>query len=197
MTKKGVNSVLQKALSIFKRAFVTLCGIFVILLILNLSLYNIPKYTPVKVSLEAVKLDEYGNELGTFPITINGYLKEYLFRSDSLDVKISPLDGLTDFEPVEQLNDHVFGAIHDWKWSDWRSTFYTANGVGYFYHVDMYFDPNFDHWLFSPRGYLHSNFEQKKEKYYYIASTNEEYSLEDIKEYFKQILVFKELPTDD
>ncbi len=186
----------DKAMYIIKRAVATLCGIFVILLILNLCLYNISKNTPIKVSMEAVKLDEYGNQVGTVPIAINGYLKEYLFRSDALDVNIAPFDGLTDFEPVEQLNDHVFGAIHNWQWSDWRSTFYTANGVGYFYHVDMYFDQDFERWLFSPRGYLYTSMESKKEKYYYIASANEEDSLEDLKEYFKQILVFEESPAD-
>ena len=58
------------------------------------ALYFIPKTTNVDLTLDAVKLDLSGNEIGAARITVTGKKLDYLFQKDRLLVQISPLEGL-------------------------------------------------------------------------------------------------------
>lgn len=66
---------------------ITLLGILS-LLIVAAALYFIPKTTPVDVTVDAVKMDKDGKELGTLQLHITGQYREYLFRQSQLDLKI-------------------------------------------------------------------------------------------------------------
>lgn len=73
-----------------------------ILLITAACLYFIPtKSTPIDLTLDALKTDNDGNELGTVPITVRGTLTEYLFRDDRISIEISPIEDLYDIKPWE------------------------------------------------------------------------------------------------
>ena len=181
------------------KVFLVLCGVFALLFVLNLCLYHIPKCTPTDVSLEVVKLNEYGEPVGTYPITIKGHLKEYLFRSDSLDVDISPFDGFESAEPVLQSNDRIYGAIRTWDRIDWRKTSYSVGKPNdeYFYYFEIFFSPDFKDWMIYSYGLSFNDSEnmQSIPRYYYVGSTEPQTSLEDLKEYFKGAYTFKELPS--
>ena len=57
----------------------------------------LPWTTPVKKTLNAVKLDAEGNELGTVQIQLEGKKRDYLFRTDRFDVDITPFDNFQSF----------------------------------------------------------------------------------------------------
>ena len=58
-----------------KKILYILCGVFALFLIVASCLYFIPtKSTPIDLTLDALKTDNDGNELGTVPITVNGTL---------------------------------------------------------------------------------------------------------------------------
>ena len=63
--------MLRKIWNIAKGIFLVLGIVFILLLFLYAILSKLPKSTTdVDVSLNMVKLDELGNEIGTFPVTI-------------------------------------------------------------------------------------------------------------------------------
>ncbi len=62
-------------------------------------LYFIPKTTPIDITLTAQKTDQNQNELGEAQIHVTGYLKEYLFHTDTLSLNIDDFDYLYDIYP--------------------------------------------------------------------------------------------------
>ena len=59
-------------------------------LIVAAALYFIPKTTPIDVTVDAVKMDQAGNELGTVQLHIKGVYREYLFREPLMELEIDP-----------------------------------------------------------------------------------------------------------
>lgn len=78
-----------------KKVLYILGAVFALILIVASCLYLIPtKSTPFDLTLDALKTDNDGNELGTVPITLRGTLTEYLFRDDRISIEISPIEDL-------------------------------------------------------------------------------------------------------
>ena len=67
-------------------------------------LYFIPKTTSFDMTLDTVKYDYDGNEYGTVPIHVQGALKEYLFRPDTLTLNIDDFDFVYDIRPWANRN---------------------------------------------------------------------------------------------
>ena len=77
-------------------------GVLAFVLVLGCCLYFIPKTTPFDITLNATKTgDRNGekNDMGTVQIHVHGTIKEYLFRSDKLELYIDDFDHLYDIEP--------------------------------------------------------------------------------------------------
>ena len=55
----------------------------------------IPRYSPFQLTLNAVKLDAQGNNLGTAQLQMRGSVYEYAFRPKQMEVAIADFDGFT------------------------------------------------------------------------------------------------------
>ena len=85
---------MQKRKAVFIIATCLVCA-----MLIAVCLYYVPtKSTPIDLTLNALKTDRDGNELGTVQITVSGTLTEYLFRDDRLSLQISPFEDLYDIE---------------------------------------------------------------------------------------------------
>lgn len=81
-----------------KMAYIVIISVVCVLLIAA-GLYFIPiKSTPIDITMDAVKSDSDGKELGTVPITVQGTITEYLFRNDRIEIEIEPFEDLYDIE---------------------------------------------------------------------------------------------------
>ena len=75
------------------------CGILLFAAAIFCCLYFIPKTTPIDITLNAEKTDKDQNKLGQVQIHVTGYLKEYLFHTDTLSLNIDDFDYLYDIHP--------------------------------------------------------------------------------------------------
>ena len=83
--------------------FLIILSIFIVLI----GLYNIPLSTPVKLTLDAVKIDDEGNSLGTVQIVMSGAKLEYFFKPSRIDVYIHPFDGVVGIKPVDNTQGQI------------------------------------------------------------------------------------------
>ena len=86
-------------------------GVVAFVLVLGCCLYFIPKTTPFDITLNATKTgDRNGekNDMGTVQIHVHGTIKEYLFRSDELELHVDDFDHLYDIEPWADDNRNGF-----------------------------------------------------------------------------------------
>lgn len=175
--------MLRKIWNVAKTVFLILGLVFVLLLFAYAILARVPKSTtPVDVSLNMVKLDEKGNEIGTVPVTIKGRIEKYWFHEDQLDVIISPFESYTEFTPGN-LNG-LSGGVSDFH--DLLYTPYHGKGPDGYEHFAIYFSKDMKYWAFVVDNW--NGNEPYKIIGRYIASTNEGDSAEDIKEYFNGLL---------
>jgi len=82
-------------------------SVLALALVIFSCLFFIPHATPIDITLDAVKYDSThgdANELGTVQIHVHGTLKEYLFRSDELELHIDDFDHLYDIRPWANPN---------------------------------------------------------------------------------------------
>ena len=166
-----------------KRFVGILCIILVIGAITGICLYHIPKKTPINVTLEAIKIDEHGSEIGTVNISIQGNLKEYMSQDACLDVDISPFDGLGNIEPIVTLPSKLPGVISYTTPLKFGSVIYSASLDEDKRALIIYFSTDFQYWLICSRSPDHNN-----GMCYYAASTSVSDSLTELKDYFKGII---------
>ena len=77
----------------------------VALLIVAALLYYVPWATPIDLTLNATKLDEAGNVLGTEEIHIKGHRLDYLFQEPCLAAEITPFTDEEHFQIIgSQIN---------------------------------------------------------------------------------------------
>lgn len=131
-----------------------------------------PKFTPVDVSLQATKLNEKGETLGTYEIHIRGNRLDYLFADSALDVSITSFDDLSGFK--------CHGKIETTPGTDICYVLYSASNsatddVAFF---EIGFSPDMDRWIFL----------NTTDKVYYVASVNEQYSIQELIEYFRPMI---------
>ena len=152
-------------------------------LLIAAALYFIPWPTPVNLTLTAVKLDADGNEIGTFPVTIKGVKKNYLFQEDVLDVSISPFDGYVWFKPSEDAPSGKEGVISKYFDECMQVTYGTAH--------PEYENMVFAHLRFT-EDFKYITFEfyipEENERVYYIASADENCTTQEVKEYFRTLV---------
>ena len=175
--------MLRKIWNIAKGIFLVLGIVFILLLFLYAILSKLPKSTTaVDVSLDMVKLDELGNEIGTFPVTIKGEIKEYWFHEDQLDVIISPFESYTEFEPGN--SNGLPGGVFDMH--SMLHTVYHGKGPDGNEAFAVYFSKDLKYWAFVVTKYTEDNPFYSSARY--VASTNSNDTVMDLKNYFDGLL---------
>ena len=157
--------------------------LFVILgigMMIGFCIYHIPMKTPINVTLDAIKIDEHGSEIGTVSIVMQGNLKEYVFRDTCLNVDISSFDGLSDIQPVVVLPSKLTGVVSYTTPHKLGNVIYSANLGDSKRVLIIYFSIDFQYWLICSRSPDHNN-----GMCYYLASTANSCSLTDLKDLFK------------
>lgn len=157
----------------------------IILVIVAALLYFIPWPTRVNLALDAVKLDAEGNEIGTTQIYIKGFMLNYLFREDRLDITIDPFDDLkyvllagdgTGQEGEISRFDNAHGLVYLWlNLHGWNTR---ANDTAI---CQLYFTEEFDCFAFVSHPFGH-------ESVYYVASASGNYTTQQVIEYFNGLV---------
>ena len=156
----------------------------VALLIVAALLYYVPWATPVDLTLNATKLDEAGNVLGTEEIHIKGHRLDYLFRDSRLAVEIEPFGSLK----WVKLDDHSNGTgTIDRSYVDELDFEYFSVGfygwdkdVGDAALCELFFTAEFDRMAIMYHPWFGDTF-------YYVASVSGDYSIQEIVEHFHGI----------
>jgi hypothetical protein len=177
----------QKIWTIIKDVLFILIVVSVLLFALLVAFWHIPKDTvPFSVTINAIRITEPGEPSGTIPITIEGnYIERFFSDSrrqyDELELTISPLDGLTDFVPSGIDTDR--GKVICDSHNENRRTHYYAYKDGRPYSVNISFSKDFCNWLISVSKW--DTFEGGSQVIaYYMGSTDENATLEDLCEVF-------------
>ena len=108
-----------------KKTFLIIGIILMLAFIVGVILYYVPYVTKINITLNAVKLDENGNEIGTVQIVIQGNKQDYLFQEDRVDLSIEPFDNLVNITPSNQ--DGIAGVIHPTFVGDYSLVYYGAS----------------------------------------------------------------------
>ena len=152
-------------------------------LIVAALLYYVPWSTPVDLTLNAVKLDENGNEIGTAEIHIKGHKLDYLFRDSRLDVEIEPFDSLSRFKLSGSQNGT--GSIHtyyfDNRLRDVYAFLYDEKTKGY-KHLLITFTDEMDRFVLRVMG------SDDGDDVFYVASASGKYDTQGILDYFNSIV---------
>ncbi|MBE6976296.1 MAG: hypothetical protein E7439_03765 [Ruminococcaceae bacterium] len=112
-----------------KLKIILICAIAIVLLILA-ALYFIPKTTPIDLTLDTLKTDMDGNELGSVSITLKGNRKEYLLQEDRLTLTIDDFDHLYDIRPwVTGDGDPPYFSLTQKDGDDYYYICYVANST--------------------------------------------------------------------
>ncbi len=187
-----------KIRKIAKEAAFILVLVLVLLFLVNILLYFIPKSkTPIDITLNGDKVGAKDIPLSSIlsfiaepetlefdvkdiePITIKGYYIEYFFREPQLDISISSIDGFANFKPGK-MNSGI-GIVFD-NDNSLRTT-YIAERDGRPFTVNISFTEDFNNWLFAVHGW--DAFDGECDTIgYYGASTTKDASAEYYEEVF-------------
>ena len=182
MTLKTWNTVKDVLLIVF--------AVLILFLIITAILSHTPKSsTPFHVTLNAVKITDPGEPVDTVPVTIEGSYKQYFFSEqschpDQIEVNISALDGFTDFVPVG--TDNGLGEVFDVSPHGYQRTHYYAYKDGRPYSISICFSKDFNYWSISVSQW-DAFYKESQMMAYYVGSTNENATLEDINNVFTPI----------
>lgn len=123
----------------------TIFLIVVAVIFVAVLLYCVPKYTPIELVLDAVKVDDYGNELGEFQIVMSGAKLDYLFRPSRIDVYIHPFDGMSGFDYIGNRK----GQIETFPRREFLYADYSAyiEKTGYVEFLELGFSPDLKQWI--------------------------------------------------
>lgn len=157
--------------------------VFVVLLCLVLcALFVFPRTESVVLTLDTIKVDANGNELGSIQLKLDGSKYDYFFQPDQLIVSIAPFDGHINIEVIDYVSggQKTKGQIRESVLGDF---FYVACGGWYtpnddMFFADLVFSPDLDCWLFR----------DKSNELYYVASISGAKDLEELVSYFSKLI---------
>lgn len=172
----------------------------VVLLLLCVVIFTIPKqlgnnadtsYNPLsdvkkfEKTLSCVKLDSNGNAIGTEQIAIILFADEDLLNSDAHEISITPFGGL----PKLIFGNELDGSppkprkIADEFWClHWVTPLASDNLIS----GQVYYSLDFEYWAFSHE--LPNNESLESKSVYYVASTSETRTTEEIVEFFQGLV---------
>jgi hypothetical protein len=131
--------------------------LFIFILVISLVfvaalLYFVPKVTPVQLVLDAVKVDDLGNELATVQIVISGSKLDYLFQPSRIDVHIQPFDGIFSIGPTDHHSKYgvIPGMIKTLLHREFLYAYYSgvSEDGQHIIFADLGFSPDLKQWIF-------------------------------------------------
>ena len=143
-------------------------------------LYCFPRQTSIDVTLNAVKLDEDGNEIGTAQLHLTGRYVNYFILEDQLELSIDPIDGLMHIKTLDKpgLPRSLGNYTGTEYWRHFLSAYDATNNIGAF--VELYCTEEFDRLAFYVIGV--------KKNTYYVTSVSGNYTTREIIEYFNGLV---------
>lgn len=138
--------------------------------------------TPIDETLQMVKLDTDGNELGTFDVHFTGEYLDYLFDEDCVLLTIDPFDGIKNIKTTDTVNDEDgritrFGKEYGLEYCqlilDGDTTY---AGRFEFVFIRLYYTEEIDRIALT----CYSN----NQEWTYVASLSGQYTTEEIVDYF-------------
>lgn len=154
--------------------------VLIVVVLIGALLYFIPWPTRVNLSLNAAKLDNNGQAVGNCTITIKGVMLDYLFQEDYLNASIYPFDGFNWIELTQNGNSNREGMI--------LSHFQECKKIYCYASAD---DALFCELLFTKDfKYIAFVANYPGESTYYVTSSDEEVSVEQLAEYFHYLPPF-------
>ena len=132
----------------------------------------IPQFTNVDATLNATKINEQGEALGTHEIVLRGNRLDYLLTDAALEVAISPFDSLSGFVAE--------GKIKTATGKDICYVLYSASNAvtDDVAIIRICFSPEMDRWVFV----------NDTDQVYYVASVSGAYSTQELVEYFRPLI---------
>lgn len=167
-----------------KKIFLIIGIILMLAFIVGVILYYVPNVTKINVTLNAVTLDENGDEIGTVQIAMQGNKQDYLFQEDRVDLSISPFDNLVNITPSNQ--DGIAGVVHPIRSGDYSLVYYgasvqtTVNVADAYAFCTLAFSDDLDCWAFR-------RYENGKETYY-VASVSGNYTTKELVAFFRGLI---------
>ena len=147
-----------------------------IVLAIVIAIYFIPSITTTDLSLDAVKLDKDGNQIGTVNITMQVQELNYLLQEDRIALNITPFDGLTSFIYEQSaigegdVPKHLFGDV----WRLFMGAYDTRQNAMTF--LGVHFTEDFDSFA------IHTG------DVCYVASVSGDRTLQELRELFGGIV---------
>lgn len=180
----------QKIWNVAKEVLFILLVLFVLFSVVIAVLFFVPKSsTPFSVTMNAIKIAEPGEPVGTVPITIEGtyierFFTESYYSSDQIELNITAFDGFADFEPSGTSD--TLGTVSDISALRYQVTHYYAYKDGRPYSVTVLFAEDFKYWSMTVSQW--DAFSRESQTIaYYLGSINENATLEEINKVFGSI----------
>lgn len=164
---------------------VSICVIcLVVVASIAVLLYSFPRQTPIDVTLNAVKLDEDGNEIGTAKLHITGRYVNYFILEDQLELSIDPIDGLMHIKTMDKpgLPRSLGNQTGTEYWMHSMSAYDPDANAGAF--LDFFCTEEFDRFAIRLISGEQGNF-------WYVTSVSGDYTAQEIIEYFSGIVPSK------
>lgn len=151
----------------------TILVIMAVLIIAAVLVCMIPRFTHVEnTALQATKLTNRGEILGTYEIVLRGSRQDYLFGDPVLELSVAPFDILRDFVMETEIRTATAGEICYVLYSATNTATDDANVIR------IYFSPDMDRWLFLNDTDLTC----------YVASVSGAYSAQNLMDYFGSVI---------
>ena len=146
-------------------------------------LYHIPQKTPVNVTLEVIKFDEHGSEIGIENISIQGNAEAYILRGEYLNVNIANFDGVSNIKTAVDVESRMPGLICDSISPQYNYVGYSAMQAEQAISLTVFFSKNYERWLILSRPAF-----RDEGAVYYLGSTSASDSVDDLKAFFAGII---------
>ncbi|MBQ6997876.1 MAG: hypothetical protein IJN60_05845 [Oscillospiraceae bacterium] len=166
-----------------KKTVVTVISILLAVIFLAGAVYHFPWPTKIDKTLTMTKLDDEGNELGTFDIHITGTKLNYLFQEERYVLEIDDFDTLRDIKISDTGDLRPGGIISRFGKElgrEFLSLSFAGNGApGDAFDwaiMELTFTEELDCFVLSCR--------YGGEKWYYVTSTSGDHTTREIIEYF-------------
>lgn len=155
-----------------KRVFY-ICALL-LCLVAGICLYTIPyKKTNLDAVMQATKLDESGIVIGTEEIAVQGNLKRYLFKEDTVELNIAPFGT---YKSIRFASDRGNSSIPLNSFHDFYTFLFVASWDP-FEGGSLTTSQDFEYWVFFIDG--------DDQQIYYVASASGERTVEEIVQFFK------------
>jgi hypothetical protein len=161
---------------------ISICVICLAVVAVNAALlYCFPRQTKIDLTLDAVKLDEDGNEIGTAKLHITGRYVNYFILEDQLELSIDPIDGLMHIKTMDKpgLPRSLGNYTGTEYWMHSMGAYDPDANAGAF--LDFFCTEEFDRFAIRLISGEQGNF-------WYVTSARGDYTAQEIIEYFGGIV---------